>query len=253
MKKWLSRHLKLLLVLSLIVSILAGCAEGALTTVKESYPLESASGSGAERSYVYRAAGMSVPEVAEQLIEQRTPQQQSEVSTERMFLVYRDEIVHLQQDPQQPEDTLIEISTQEYVRQNYSPSFLEGYLLASLIHDLFDHGRYSGGQYRGYSSYDTHKPKQTYRTPTADDKKMAPPITVNRTGSIFKRSPDADATVKRSGSTVPPASGSASSTSGKITRDGSGSAASSGSVFTKPKKSKAPKIKMRTGKIGRRR
>lgn len=252
MKKWLTRYLKIVLVISLVVPILAGCAEGVLTTAKEHFPLESASGSGAERSYVYRAAGMSVPEAARLLSEQRPPEQQSEESTERMFLVYPDEIVHLQQDPEQPEDTLIEISTREYVRQNYSPSFLEGYLLGSLISDLFDHGRYSGGQYRGYSSYDTHKPKQTYRTPTDDDKKMAPPVTVNRTGSIFRRSPDADATVKRSGSTVPPASSSSPSV-GKITRDAGGSTGSSESIFTKPKKKKVPRIKVRTGKIGRRR
>ena len=248
MNTWWAKSLKILLILSLVVPILAGCAGG--LNVSEQYPLESVSGTD---SYVYRAAGQTVPEVAALLAEQRKPDQQSEESPERMFLVYSDQVIHIQQDPEKPEDALIEVSTKEYVRENYSPSFLETYLMASIISDLFDRGRYVGGDYRGYGSQDTYKPKQTYRTATADDKKMAPPMTVNRSGSIFRRSADADATVQRSGSAS--STSSSSSSSGKIVRDGSSSSSSSGSssVFTKPKTTKVPKIKKGIGKIGRRR
>ncbi len=253
MKSWLSRGIKHLLVLSLLLPILAGCAQG--IDVNEQYPLESVSGSGSEASYVYRAADRSVTDVAQELIERKTPKERSEPSEERMFLVYSDEIVQVQQDPERPQDALIEVSTIAYARNNYSPSFLEAYIIASVIGDLFDHGRY-GGNYRGYGSKGSYAPKQTYRTATADDKKMAPPMTVNRSGSIFRRSADADASASgTSGSTssnAPPSTGS----SGKIVRSGSDSDVSADkkkSVITKPKKSKVPKITKRTGKIGRRR
>ncbi|WP_309122277.1 DUF4247 domain-containing protein [Paenibacillus sp.] len=246
MKSWLSRGIKHLLILSLIVPVLAGCMQS--FEVGETYPLESVSGSGNETSYVYRAADRNVPEVANELAERKRPQQQSEEDAERMFLVYADEIVQVQQDPEQPEDTLIEISSREYVRQNYSPSFLEAYIIASVIGDLFDRGRYAGGDYRGYGSKGAYAPKQTYRTPTVDDKKMAPPVTVNRSGSIVRRSSDADASASKSA-----ASPGSSASPGKIVRDGSGSSSEKSSVLTKPKKTKAPKISKRTGKIGRRR
>ncbi|WP_167279514.1 DUF4247 domain-containing protein [Paenibacillus lupini] len=242
-KKWWLHSIKILLLISFIVPMLAACAIS--DTVKEQYPLESVNGSGNQTSYVYRAADQTVPEVAKQLVDKKKPEQQSAESTERMFLVYNDEVIQIQQAPDDPADTLIEIDSKEYVRNNYSSSFLQGYLLASVLNDLFDHGRYGKGTYRGYSSKDTYKPKTTYHAPTAQDLKKAPPVTVNRTGTIFKRSKNADSSAVGSGS------GSSGST-GKVVTGGSSSSKKSGSVFTKPKKS-TPKIRKGSGRISRRR
>ncbi|WP_425271763.1 DUF4247 domain-containing protein [Paenibacillus protaetiae] len=239
--------------------MLAACGIG--DSIKENYPLVSASGSGSQTSYVYRAAGETVPQVAAKLADQKHPEQQSEQSGDRMFLVYPDEIINLQKSPDNPADTLIEVDSKSYVQHNYNPSFLEGYLLASVIGSLFDHGKYSGGDYRGYSSKDTYQPQTKYRTPTEQDKKAAPPVTVNKTGSIFKRSKTADSTAVGSGSSD---SGSTSSKVGKILRNdksssslGSGSSSkssskSSGGVLKK-KSYSAPKVKMGRSKITRRR
>lgn len=243
-KKWWLHSIKILLLISFIVPMLAACAIS--DTVKEQYPLESVNGSGNQTSYVYRAADQTVPEVAKQLVDKKKPEQQSKESTERMFLVYNDEVIQIQQAPDDPTDSLIEIDSKEYVRNNYSSSFLEGYLLASVLNDLFDHGRYGTGTYRGYSSKDTYKPKTTYHTPTDQDLKKAPPMTVNRTGTIFKRSKNADSSAVGSGSS------SSSGSTGKVVTGGSSSSKKSSSVFTKPKKS-APKIRMGSGRVSRRR
>ncbi|CAM4216628.1 DUF4247 domain-containing protein [Paenibacillus alkaliterrae] len=247
MNKWWHQSIKYLLLLSFIVPLLTACTVS--ETVKEQYPLESVNGSGNQTSYVYRAENQTVPQVAAEFVKQRKPDQQSEESTERMFLVYSDEIIHLQQAPDAPEDTLIEIDSKEYVRQNYSPGFLEGYLIASLLDDLFDKGNY-GGNYRGYTSKDIYKPKSSYRTPTADDHKLAPPVTVDRTGSIFKRSKDANTSTSTSASpkaiTTKP-----SASTGKIVKDDQPKS-STGKIFTKPKASK-PKIKIGKSRITRRR
>ncbi|WP_042166249.1 DUF4247 domain-containing protein [Paenibacillus gorillae] len=247
-KKWWLQGIKVLLLLSFIVPMLAACAIS--DTVKEQYPLESVNGSGSSTSYVYRAENQTVPEVATQLIEKKKPQEKSKESTDRMFLVYSDEIIHIQQAPDAPEDTLIEVDSKEYVRQNYNMSFLEGYLLASLIGDLFDNGRYGNGGYRGYSSKDVYKPQGTYRKPSDQDVKKAPPMTVDRTGTIFKRSKNADSTVMggKKGS-----SGSSSGSKGTIiTGDKKGSSGKKGTVFTKPKKT-YPKVRSGSGRISRRR
>jgi hypothetical protein len=262
MNKWWHQSIKYLLLLSFIVPLLTACAVS--DTVKEQYPLESVNGSGNQTSYVYRAENRSVPDVATDFIDQRNPEQQSEVRTERMFLVYSDEIIHLQQAPDVPEDTLIEIDSTEYVRQNYSSGFLQGYLIASVLDDIFDKGKYGKGKYRGYSSKDKYKPKTTYRTPTVEDKKIAPPVTVNRTGSVFKRSKDANAstsstapttnngsqtnsTVNKKKSTIttkPPSKG-------KIVKNNKQKSSSS-KVYKKPRTSK-PSVKAGKSRITRRR
>jgi hypothetical protein len=228
-KGWL-QSIKYLLIISLILPFLAACSVA--DTVKVDYPLESVNGSGKQTSYVYRAAGFSVKEVASKLSEQRKPEQKSSPNDDRMFLVYSNEIINIQKDPKNPKDTLIEVDSKEYVRKNYSPGFLEGYLLSSLINKLFDYGKY-GGTYRGYSTKDVYKPNGTYRTPTVEDKKVAPPMTVERSGSIFRRSKNADTTPTN------------------IVKDAQDSKQSR-NEFVKPKPFK-PNIKSGSGKITRRR
>lgn len=186
MKEKLLRQLKILLVPILAITVLAGCG----SDTKVSYPLESVdSKSSGEYSRVYRAENKSVPEVAAELASERSPEEISPEDDERMFLVYDDEWYHLQQDPKEPEDTLIEVDSKEFVQNNYNPSFLEGYIVASLLDDLFDsHHRSYPGNYRGYTTRDIYKPTGSYHKPSSSEKKAAPPITTGGVGSITKRS-----------------------------------------------------------------
>ncbi|MDP4098668.1 DUF4247 domain-containing protein [Paenibacillus sp. P96] len=236
------RNLKIILALCLFMSVLSGCGS---PSVKDTYPLESVNGSGNATSYVYRAADKTVPEVAQELVNSRTPEQMSPESKERMFVVYADEWYHLQQDPQKPADTLIEVDTRQYVQQNYSSSFLQGYLVASLLDDLFDTMR--GGSYRGYTSRDVYKPPAgQYRKPTTSEKKTVPPITVDRSGSVIRRG--GTGSVGSGGSIFDRGGQSSSPSRGTINRD-----KSKGGIFDSPRKSYTkPKTRIGSGKIGRR-
>lgn len=52
-----------------------------------------------------------------------------------------------------------------------------------------------GGGYRGYTSKDVYKPAQgNYKKPTSKDKKIAPPLTVDRSGKITRRGQDSAGT-----------------------------------------------------------
>lgn len=249
MKKGPVLYLKIALILSLLVGLLSGC--GSNPNVKENYPLESVNRDGNSTSYVYRAAGETVPEVAKEISDQKKPDQMSKEDNERMFLVYDQEYYHLQKDPNKPEDTLIEVDSQEYVRNNYDSSFLQGYLTASLLGSLFDslgdHGR---GSYRGYSSRDTYQPRQTYRTPTVQDKKVAPPLTVEKKGTITRRGKSSSDSGS-SGWGWLFGGNSDSGSKGSITRNGD-SNSGSGS-YSKPRSSTSkPKTRFGSGRIRRR-
>jgi len=251
MRKWTTR-LHLTVILALVVTLLSACGT---VNVQETYPLESVNKAGGETSYVYRAAGETVQEVAKELTDQQKPQQISKDDPDHMFLVYSDQIIHVQKDEQKPEDTLVEVDSKEYVRQNYSPSFLEGYLLASLIGNLFDSNRGgSYGDYRGYGSLGQSQPKTgSYHAPTASDTKAAPPMTVQKKGSIFKRTKSGDDGSVGSGGLFGKKKSTSSGTSGSITRGDSGSSKSSSS-WLKPRKSTKPRTKIGGfGRISRRR
>lgn len=203
MKRWLPH----LLLLSLLVPLLVAC--GGITdtepkadsvqqqVIQDQYPLESVNRSGSQTSYVYRAVNTPVKEVTAKLVAKRKPEQQSKPDDQRMFLLYPNELIHVQQDPKKPKDTLIEVDSKEYVKKNYSPGFLEGYLLANVMNKLFGKNHHSDGHYRGYGTKDTYQPKGSYHAPTMEEKKTSPPMTVDRTGSIFRRSANADTSSSR--------------------------------------------------------
>lgn len=186
MAQRLFRAVTILLVPALLLLSLAGCGK---PSAGLDYPLESViSKDDGQYSRVYRAENKTVPEVVRELAEQREPDEISKEDEKHMFLIYPDEWYHLQQDQEKPSDTLIEVDSKEFVRQNYDPSFLEGFIIASLLDDLFDAHKHATGSYRGYTTRDIYKPGGTYRVPTQQEKKAAPPVTKQGTGSIIKRS-----------------------------------------------------------------
>ncbi len=251
-KRWLT-SIKAAIAIALFASVLAGCGTNA---VSESYPLESVTKDGKQLSRVYRAENKTVPEVATELADQRTPKEMSKEDDDHMFLVYSDEWYHLQKDPEKPEDTLIEVDNQEFVKENYSPSFLEGYVLASLIGNLFDSARNYTGSYRGYGERDIYKPKTEYHTPTAQERKSNPPLTVEGSGSIIKRSDKVKKnTVGSGGSIFSKGSSTSDSSTGKIIKDSdSQNVKPKKSTITKPRNNSPPKTRVGgTGKLFKRR
>ncbi|WP_047153551.1 DUF4247 domain-containing protein [Aneurinibacillus tyrosinisolvens] len=241
MKRVFSVPLKIGLALLLFLTVLSGCADS--SDVKNTYPLESVINNGNQTSYVYRAANQTVPDTAKEITDNRSPEQVSKEDTERMFIVYPDELYHLQKDPKKPEDTLIEIDNKEFVRQNYSPSFLQGFIAAQILNSVFDLFRDyqynkhygSGHDYRGYGDRDHYRPQGSYHTPTAADKKMAPPVTVQNKGSIIRRGN----TPSTSNGT---SSGSSSEKKAKIIRGNSGDGSSQGDPYYSPYNNKRPSI-----------
>lgn len=136
MPNFLMKWIKALLILSVFLLIVANFDSPA---IGDSYPLESVSTKeNGQTSRIYRAEGKTVPEVAKELSELRQPDEISKEDAEHMFLIYSDELYHLQRDQAKPSDTLIEVDSKEYVRENYDSSFLQGYILASVLDDLFD-------------------------------------------------------------------------------------------------------------------
>lgn len=189
MFKRLSNSIKIVLAVVLAASLLAGCASGSgRPAVNGGYPLTSVSKNGNQESYIYQANKQSVPEVAKKLSDQKKPDQISKSNSQQMFLVYSGELYDIQRDKKNPANTLIEVSNKEFVRNNYSSSFLKGYLSAVLLDRLYQLGGNSLGHYRGYTGGKTVQSSAKYQPPTTSEKKTVPPITKQTTGSIIKRS-----------------------------------------------------------------
>jgi hypothetical protein len=194
MRKW-TRLVAVMLVVSVF---LAGCGQNADSFIKNNYQLVDVQGSGNNAQKVYRAPNSKVPDVANTIADQDKPDEVSAKSDERMFLVYGDRVVHVQQDPQKKEDVLVEVDTKEFVRQNYDPSFLEGFLAASLISSMFG-SNWRSHPKTGYSGYGDYKyrdprtspgytvPKTPYTNPSGGSGSYTPPKSSKGSGRVIRK------------------------------------------------------------------
>ncbi|TMV47759.1 DUF4247 domain-containing protein [Paenibacillus mesophilus] len=221
----------------LVVALLSGCANAA-NYVKDTYPLVDMAGKGKSAAKVYEAEGKTVPEVAKELSDQDKPAEMSKEDPDQMFLLYDNRVVNLQKSPDNPSNTLIEIDTIEYAKQNYDSSFLEGYIAASLIQSIFGNSWYDSS-YKKYSTpykgYSTSVPaKSTTSSSSAssnDDKK---PTTSDRTGSFTsKGSTPAGSSTPATGSSGSSSSSAAKGSTGSSSTGSSGSSSSSSSSSSK--------------------
>lgn len=223
--KWLS--------LILIIVLLAGCSSAA-SYVKEQYPLVDVQGKGKDTAKIYAAEGKDVPTVAKEIAAEEKPRETSKESKDQMFLVYDDKIVNLQKDPQNEANTLVEIDTIQYAKNNYDSSFLQGYVTATLLQSMFGGSWYqrdSSSDYRGYGtakstngSYSSGQNAQT--SPSSSGTK---PTTTERTGTFGSKSTtgtapkseDSAVTRKNDGSTPKYGTSTGSSKPSTGTRSGS--------------------------------
>ncbi|WP_284640928.1 DUF4247 domain-containing protein [Paenibacillus silviterrae] len=215
------KHGYRLIALLLVIALLTACGNTG-NYIKEHYSLIDVQGQGKSTAKVYLAEGTDVVTVAGTLAEQEKPKEISKESTEQMFLVYDSKIIHLQKDPNQQENTLIEVDSVEYAKENYDSSFLQGYLTAALIQSVFGSdwsGKHSGGKYdyRGYTSTKRYQDYGKYQS-------VPYPSGSSGSSSGSKSPAAAPATTERKGSfsSTPSGSKTPSQSTGQVRRsDGS--------------------------------
>lgn len=176
--------------------LLAGCGaqNAAEQAVRERYALEDVQGAGDTQQKVYRAENRTVPDVAQEIAANDRPDEISRSSEERMFLVYPNQMIHVQQDPEKKTDALVEVNTKEFVRQHYDPSFLQGFIAATFLSTMFGSNwrAYPHGSYTGYGDYRRYRDPRTsptYRTPTTPTRSPSytPPASRRGTGRVIRR------------------------------------------------------------------
>ncbi|HZG73553.1 MAG TPA: DUF4247 domain-containing protein [Chondromyces sp.] len=161
------RVLILLSFLLVGIGVLAGCGfRGIEEYIQENYLLVDVLQSDVDSngvSKIYRAENQDLSQVANELSEAVNPEEIGQQVEGKQVLVYDESFVFLSEDPEQAGDTLIEVSTTEFVRHHYSPGFFQGMLLGNMLSNMFgnDWERSQRNRciqqgrddcYRGYSS-----------------------------------------------------------------------------------------------------
>ncbi|ULL14644.1 DUF4247 domain-containing protein [Paenibacillus sp. H1-7] len=215
----------------LVFALLAGCGNAG-NYIKDNYSLIDVQGQGKTTAKIYSVEGKDVPTVAKELAGQEPPKETSKESADQMFLVYDNKIVNIQKDPENEGNTLVELDSIEYAKENYGSSFLQGYITASLLQSLFGGGWFSshssGQDYRGYTSSKRYNDYGKYQSVPF------PSSSKSSSGSATAPSQTSPSTTDRKGSfstgtTTPPSSSGSSTTTPPKSSSGSSSSSNSSS------------------------
>ncbi|TXC78756.1 DUF4247 domain-containing protein [Metabacillus litoralis] len=114
-----------------------GIAEYIQTTYMLQDVVSSQEGS-AEISEIYIAENQSIETVASDLQNYENPREISEKKDNKQVLVYDNLFVILTNDPDNTENTMVEVSDYEFVRNHYNPSFFDGLLVLWVLDEILD-------------------------------------------------------------------------------------------------------------------
>ncbi|QDP40857.1 DUF4247 domain-containing protein [Radiobacillus deserti] len=109
---------------------------------------------------IYATRRFNVQETVELLREKIQPEEVSDYKDNQQILAYPDHFVSIKQSEEDSDVTFIEVANDEFVRNHYSPSFLNtyfNYLLLSRLLDVDDWDKrrrqcQNGGCYGGYTT-----------------------------------------------------------------------------------------------------
>lgn len=116
---------------------------------------------GSREAKIYSTQSFSIQELASLVVEKFPPEQESELHNGKKILVYPNEFITFKQSEQDQNVVLMEIASDEFVRNNYSPNFFDGLLALWILDEVLDVDDWgkkrrkaclSGACYGGYSS-----------------------------------------------------------------------------------------------------
>lgn len=111
-------------------------------------------GSNAE---VFATQQFELTELSSVLAETIEPEEISDLKDNQQILIYPDDFITLRESDEDQDVVLIEVASDEFVRRNYSPSFLSTYFTMRLLSNMLgadDWGSRYGGGYSGMGSLD---------------------------------------------------------------------------------------------------
>jgi hypothetical protein len=159
--------------MTVLFLFLVGCgATNISDRISEKYPLDDvvkSSTNADDTARVFLAKDQSISEVSSSIQKEVKPENSSEIKDKKQVLVYDEYFVTLTEDEENPENTVIEVATTGFVRDNYRPSFFDGLLAYYILDNIFDvddwgrkqSKRCGGSCYGGYSKSGGH-----YKGPT---------------------------------------------------------------------------------------
>ncbi|MFC0522334.1 DUF4247 domain-containing protein [Pontibacillus salicampi] len=138
--------------------------------VSSTFPLfDNVKGDNNDEARIYVTRQFTIDEVSSIVTEQFKPERESDNKEGKKVLIYPDYFITLQQSEQNEDAVLMEIASDQFVRNNYSPDFFDGLLALWILDEVLDvddwhkkrkNNCLTGSCYGGYSASKYKAPSQ---------------------------------------------------------------------------------------------
>jgi len=136
--------------------------QNASDLVRKTFPLldQVQGNQGNQEADIYVTQEFEIQELSEIIAEKYPPDRESDYNDGKKVLIYADTFITFKQSEQDQDVTLIEIASDRFVRNNYSPNFFNGLFAMMVLNRVLDVDDWdkkrrgacaSGGCYGGYS------------------------------------------------------------------------------------------------------
>ncbi|MDQ0231390.1 DUF4247 domain-containing protein [Metabacillus malikii] len=115
--------------------------DGIIEFIESNYILQdivTSQQSSTDIAEIYLAENKSVDEVVSELQSHETPKEVSEKKDNKQVLIYNDSFITITPDENNSSDTLVEIATYGFVRDNYQPNFFNGLFALWILDEVLD-------------------------------------------------------------------------------------------------------------------
>ena len=120
--------------------------------IEANFPLMDTVTGDSQTAEIYATKEFELTELASVLSSAVEPEEISEVKDNQQILIYPDDFVTLRESEEDQDVLMIEVASDEFVRRNYSPSFLSTYFTIRLLENMLGVDNWasrSRGDYRG--------------------------------------------------------------------------------------------------------
>ncbi|MGP4108300.1 DUF4247 domain-containing protein [Virgibacillus sp. L01] len=122
--------------------------------IEANFPLMDVVSNESNKAEIYATNRFDLSELSSVLTSAKKPENESEVKDDQQILIYDDTFVTLKESEDDEDVLLLEVASDEFVRRNYSPSFLSTFFAMSLLNNTFGSNNWgcrSGNCYGGYT------------------------------------------------------------------------------------------------------
>lgn len=121
----------------------------------------------ADEAYIYATRQFKAEELASLISDLKVPEEISEFQDDRQILIYENHFVTIKRAEEEPDSTILEVASDQFVENNYSPNYFSGFFTFLILNRMLGTNNWQNRrmeQCRNSRCYGGYSTSRSYNT-----------------------------------------------------------------------------------------